>query len=382
MQDLLSVSLWPYHNLHLIRLNTCAFSICQRRRHYPKNSEDAHCFLSNHREVPVVYLFANQSRIEPTFATFPSYRAKFIHATSKGAGHSGRNLNTIVHSNQSIEKGNNVPSVGDGTHRSRRQGKGSGTGFNYSKALHAALDGAGSSATSRGDGKFQDGGDFAVSDAPGGRAKFVHLIPEALAPGNAERTIQQLDQLQVTAGRTQRGPAVAASVNSRGRTGDTSLQYRSVQQQHAAALAAAANILYDINDEDTGAGHQAAGSTTSGAIAATEPTASLDAAAAAVPGPPAECPRGLRTPEYVLRELPGGTTGHGQLEVSIVLPSVSSPGEVDVWLSTGGELQVAVPGKYHLKLELPHPVHDDTSHAKWSKAKKLLTLTLTKRMGQ
>ncbi|GIL66649.1 hypothetical protein Vafri_20131, partial [Volvox africanus] len=308
-------------------------------------------------------------------------KAKFIHANSKGASHSGRNLNASGDSNLSTEKGNSVPSAGDGTHPGRHQGKGTGSGFNYSKALNAALDGAGSSVTSRGDGKFQDGGDFAVSDAPGGRAKFVHLTPEALAPGNAKRTIQQLDQLQMAAGRMQRGPADAASFDSRGRTGDTSLQYRSVQQQHAAALAAAANILYDINDEDAGAGHQAAGSATSGATAAAAPIASPVAAAAA-PAPLAECPKGLRTPDYVLRELPGGPTGHGQLEVSILLPSVSSPEEVDVWLSTGGELQVAVPGKYHLKLDLPHPVLDDTSHAKWSKAKKRLILTLTKKMLQ
>ncbi|GIM12476.1 hypothetical protein Vretimale_15807 [Volvox reticuliferus] len=189
--------------------------------------------------------------------------------------------------------------------------------------------------------------------------------------GNVEGIIQQRDQLQITASCAQRGPAEIASGDSRGRTGHPPLQ------QHAAALAMSANILYDINDEDAGVGNQAAGRAASRAIAATPPTTSAVAAAGG-PGPSAN-PKGIQTPEYVLQEVPGGPTRHSQLEILILLPSVSSPEEVHVWLSSEGELQVAVPAKYHLKLELPYPVLDDTSYAKWSKAKKRLTLMLTKK---
>ncbi|GIM12477.1 hypothetical protein Vretimale_15807 [Volvox reticuliferus] len=209
------------------------------------------------------------------------------------------------------------------------------------------------------------------SDANDAQAKFAHLTPDTLAPGNVEGIIQQRDQLQITASCAQRGPAEIASGDSRGRTGHPPLQ------QHAAALAMSANILYDINDEDAGVGNQAAGRAASRAIAATPPTTSAVAAAGG-PGPSAN-PKGIQTPEYVLQEVPGGPTRHSQLEILILLPSVSSPEEVHVWLSSEGELQVAVPAKYHLKLELPYPVLDDTSYAKWSKAKKRLTLMLTKK---
>ncbi|GIL90736.1 hypothetical protein Vretifemale_18491 [Volvox reticuliferus] len=296
-------------------------------------------------------------------------KGKFIHANSNVARRS--NLHITADVNPSIEKGNTVPSAGDGTHPGRRRGKASVPGFNYSKALKAALDGARSIVTSRGDGKFEDGNNFAVSDANDAQAKFAHLTPDTLAPGNVEGIIQQRDQLQITASCAQRGPAEIASGDSRGRTGHPPLQ------QHAAALAMSANILYDINDEDAGVGNQAAGRAASRAIAATPPTTSAVAAAGG-PGPSAN-PKGIQTPEYVLQEVPGGPTRHSQLEILILLPSVSSPEEVHVWLSSEGELQVAVPAKYHLKLELPYPVLDDTSYAKWSKAKKRLTLMLTKK---
>ncbi|GLC46836.1 hypothetical protein PLESTB_001539800 [Pleodorina starrii] len=307
-------------------------------------------------------------------------RANFIRANASEAGGNGSNAAATSTSASSSNK-DSGPGRASGGHPGRGRGKSSSAGFNYSKALSAALDGSGSSVTSRGDGKFQDGRDFAVSDAPGGRAKLVHLTPEALAPDNAERTLQQLDAMQRMAGshRPQQAAAAAAAAGAPKPATASLAQARSVQQQHAAALAAAANVLYDIDDGDDAGG---------GGIAAAA-ASDTSAPRGTPPLPPPSPPAGLRAPEYTLRELPppppppDGPTGQchqgrGQLEVSVLLPDVSSPGEVDVWLGAGGVLQVAVPGKYHLKLDLPHPVLDDTSHAKWSKAKKRLTLTLTK----
>ncbi|KAG2485027.1 hypothetical protein HYH03_016230 [Edaphochlamys debaryana] len=268
-------------------------------------------------------------------------------------------------------------------------------GFNFAAALEGALKGAGTSVSSRGDGKFEGGKDFAVSDAPGGNAKFVHLGPDALTGANAEATLRQLDELQAAAGR---GSALAAGAGGTAgagpapsggaASGDMSslsrlleeavAPVRSRAQQTSGAAAAAGTALYDISEESgPGAGPPGSGSSSSAAGS----TGALPAATAPT----------LREPAYSLRDLPpaaeeagtpgGGCNaggGKGSLEVAVVLPEVEGPGEVEVWLG-GGELRLSVPGKYRLQLSLPCPVVDDTSGAKWSRAKRRLTLALTKR---
>ncbi|PNH06037.1 hypothetical protein TSOC_007644 [Tetrabaena socialis] len=254
----------------------------------------------------------------------------------------------------------------------RRAGAAKGTapagGFNFSKALQGGLSGAGSSVTSRGDGKFAGGQNIAVSDTS--RAKFVHLGPDALSPANAEATLEQLDQLQQREGR---GNVVDLKALSSLVSGTSAtppggrgavLNLRSNQQQHAEALVAAGNILYDISDDVAMPAAVPVAATTPG-----QPHASSKASSSAC------------VPEYTIRKVlgsarPGPSNAEQQspqLEVSVLLPGVSGPGEVDVWLDSG-LLRVTVPGRYHLELRLP--VLEDTSRAKWSKAKHKLTLTL------
>ncbi|KXZ56073.1 hypothetical protein GPECTOR_2g955 [Gonium pectorale] len=145
-------------------------------------------------------------------------------------------------------------------------------------------------------------------------------------------------------------------------------------------MAAAAHILYDISDDSSGAPAVSA--------AATAPASSR-----AEPPVGGEAAAGLRVPEYTLRELPAevepGTgpdrpagqsgAGGGRLEVCVALPDVASPAEVEAWLDGDAVLRVSAPGKYHLQVGLPCRVLDDAPRAKWSKAKRRLTLTLIKR---
>ncbi|GFR42989.1 hypothetical protein Agub_g3988 [Astrephomene gubernaculifera] len=295
--------------------------------------------------------------------------------------------NNFVHGQPGGGDSGSKPGPSGGQHASGNEllrttgnagGRGAGTGFNFSKALKGALDGAGSSVHGRGDGKFADGRDFAVSDAPGGRAKFVHLTPDALAPDNADKTLQELDRLQQLA-----KPVPKPSTSST--TAAPTAQSRSTQLKNAAALAAAAKVLYDISDDDAAT---TSGTYTAAAASAVAAGHATPAAAATPSATAAATDTGaLRVPEYSLREIAssdgpmgqGQAGSQGQLEVSVLLPDVVSPSEVDVWLGGSGcELQVAVSGKYHLKLALPCRVLDDTSKAKWSKVKRRLTLTLTK----
>lgn len=300
--------------------------------------------------------------------------------------------------------------------------------FNFSKAINGVKSEEGSAVSSRGDGKYEDGKDLHVSDAPGGRAKVVHLTPDALAPGNAERTLQQLDALQAAAGAARGGAGASAAASQQ----QPRPRAPAPGSHNASALASAAALLYDIGDDAAGDSPDSSATTAASAASAHPHPGSQPASKAPPPAaPPAAAPPGgtplqqaaaapvgavrvlppppgLQVPQYTLRELPpplpspqaGSPTPHAgscsqqdkqqQLEVVVMLPGVGGPGEVDVWLAPEGPglgpagggggggslLRVTVAGRYHLELVLPCHVLDDTSRAKWSRAKQRLTLLL------
>lgn len=211
--------------------------------------------------------------------------------------------------------------------------------FSFSKALSGAtLKEHVSACTTRGDGKFDDGGDIVQ------KGNVVYLGPDALSEGNAEKTAQFLDSLSKTGTKASSSqPAAHTQSPGDSLTSDITRLFNATappKSSYHAIATAAADLLFDLS-EDPKSSSKAGPSSTSI----------------------------IREPSHTLKE------GADHYELSVSLPDISGMKEVELTI-TKNNIRVQVPAKYKLQVKLAKDVDDSAASAKWLKNKQTLVVHL------
>jgi len=241
-------------------------------------------------------------------------------------------------------------------------------GFHPGKALKGAgrnTDEEASACRTRGDGLFEGGKSMRQE---GNR---VIMAPSAFSSGeNMERTMAEMEEFDRRQAEARRRPPPPAAAKPISKIADeknmSSLDPREVKgifdllqmadgglvpQTPAPAARVDSDPLFDISEDSSADTSEQTGKGFAFALPAQQPV------------------------HRVVRKAASERHPYEHLQIDIELPKLESAAEADVKIGKR-ELSLSAASLYRLKLSLPCSVRDEESGAKWSKAKRKLTLTL------